>query len=158
MEKYSVLMSFYNKEHSEYLREALQSPLSLSLLLVTELLIFKEKIHPVLSKFIIEIMITASLFRLMAKSIMSVREDKKKRLNLHKVQIKQPENEKFVFRTWLTRLGWKGAEGKMERNLLYKNLNGNTAFCTEESKIRWEAKHKTGRRAMAEETEGTMAV
>ena len=89
----------------------------------------------------------ASLFRLMAKSITNVGEDKKKRLNLHKVQIKQPENEKFVFRTWLTRLGWKGAEGKMERNLLYRNLNGNTAFCTEESKIRWEAKHKTDRRA-----------
>ena len=89
----------------------------------------------------------ASLFRLMAKSITNVGEDKKKRLNLHKVQIKQPENEKFVFRTWLTRLGWKGAKGKMERNLLYRNLNGNTAFCTEESKIRWEAKHKTGRRA-----------
>ena len=41
----------------------------------------------------------------------------------------------------------------MERNLLYKNLNGNTAFCTEESKIRWEAKHKTGKRI-----EATMAV
>ena len=95
----------------------------------------------------------ATLFSLMAKTIMSVGEDKKKRLNLHKVQIKQPENEKFVFRTWLTRLGWKGSEGKMERNLLYKNLNGNTAFCTEESKIRWEAKHKTGKRI-----EATMAV
>ena len=94
----------------------------------------------------------ASLFRLMAKAIMSVGEDKKKRLNLHKVQIKQPENEKFVFRTWLTRLGWKGSEGKMERNLLYRNLNGNTAFCTEESKIRWEAKHKTERRGRIEET------
>ena len=34
----------------------------------------------------------------------------------------------------------------MERNLLYRNLNGNTAFCTEESKIRWEAKHKRGKR------------
>ena len=94
-----------------------------------------------------------SLFRLMAKSITNVGEDKKKRLNLHKVQIKQPENEKFVFRTWLTRLGWKGAKGKMERNLLYRNLNGNTAFCTEESKIRWEAKHKKGRKT----DEGTVS-
>ena len=34
----------------------------------------------------------------------------------------------------------------MERNLLYRNLDGNTAFCTEESKIRWEAKHKKGRK------------
>ena len=42
----------------------------------------------------------------------------------------------------------------MERNLLYRNLNGNTAFCTEESKIRWEAKHKKGRRS--EGTEPTV--
>ena len=35
----------------------------------------------------------------------------------------------------------------MERNLLYRNMNGNTAFCTEESKIRWEAKHKKGKKA-----------
>ena len=90
----------------------------------------------------------ASLFNLMAKSITgnSTGADKKRRLNLHNVQIKQPENEKFAFRSWLTKLGWKGSEGKTERNLLYRNLNGNTAFCTEESKIRWEAKHKKGRK------------
>ena len=86
----------------------------------------------------------ASLFRLLSASITEKEKTGGKRLNLHKVQIKQPENEKFVFRTWLTRLGWKGSEGKLERNLLYRNLNGNTAFCTEESKIRWEAKHKKG--------------
>ena len=84
----------------------------------------------------------ASLFNLIAKSITP--KTSGKRLNLHKVQIKQPENEKFAFRSWLTKLGWKGTEGKMERNLLYRNMNGNTAFCTEESKIRWEAKHKKG--------------
>ena len=90
----------------------------------------------------------ASLFNLLSKSITgnSTGADKKRRLNLHKVVVKQPENEKFVFRSWLTKLGWKGAEGKAERNLLYRNLNGNTAFCTEESKIRWEAKHKKGRK------------
>ena len=90
----------------------------------------------------------ASLFNLMAKSITgnSTGADKKRRLNLHNVQIKQPENEKFAFRSWLTKLAWKGSEGKTERNLLYRNLNGNTAFCTEESKIRWEAKHKKGRK------------
>ena len=90
----------------------------------------------------------ASLLNLMAKSITgnSTGADKKRRLNLHNVQIKQPENEKFAFRSWLTKLGWKGSEGKTERNLLYRNLNGNTAFCTEESKIRWEAKHKRGKK------------
>ena len=63
----------------------------------------------------------ASLFRLIAKSITAKASGK--RLNLHKVEVKQPENEKFAFRSWLTKLGWKGAEGKMERNLLYRNLN-----------------------------------
>lgn len=86
---------------------------------------------------------------------------KEKNVNLHKVEVKRPENEKFCFRTWLIRLGWKGIEGKVERNLLYKKLAGNTAFCTEESKARWEEKHKTGKRiehtvhedvSMAEET------
>ena len=43
----------------------------------------------------------------------------------------------------------------MERNLLYRNLNGNTAFCTEESKIRWEAKHKKGKGS--ERTEPTVS-
>ena len=87
----------------------------------------------------------ASLFRLISASI-TEKTNGGKRLNLHKVEVKRLENEKFAFRSWLTKLGWKGAEGKMERNLLYRNLNGNTAFCTEESKIRWEAKHKKSKR------------
>ena len=95
----------------------------------------------------------ASLFRLIAKSITA--KTSGKRLNLHKVEVKRLENEKFAFRSWLTKLGWKGAEGKMERNLLYRNLNGNTAFCTEESKIRWEAKHKKGKGS--ERTEPTVS-
>ena len=46
----------------------------------------------------------------------------------------------------------------MERNLLYRNLNGNTAFCTEESKIRWEAKHKKGSgRKTGERIESTVS-
>ena len=52
----------------------------------------------------------------------------------------------------------------MERNLLYKNLADNTAFCTEESKARWLEKNNTGKRiehtvheavSMAEETKET---
>ena len=86
-----------------------------------------------------------TLLSLLEKSVIA-KSVKNKNVNLHKVEVKKPENEKFALRTWLTRLGWKGSEGKMERNLLYRNLNGNTAFCTEESKIRWEAKHKKGKR------------
>ena len=89
------------------------------------------------------------LLTLLAKSV------KDKNINLHKIEIKRPENEKFVLRTWLIRLGWKGAEGKMERNLLYKNLAGNTAFCTEESKARWEEKHKKAKGKTEEATAST---
>ena len=59
-----------------------------------------------------------------------------KKINLHALIVKTPENEKFAFRRWLIRLGWKGTDGKRERNLLYKPLAGNTAFCTESSKAK----------------------
>ena len=65
-----------------------------------------------------------------------------KNINLRNLTIKAPENEKFTFRTWLIRLGWKGNDHKLERNSLYKNLDGNTAFCTPESKERWKANRK----------------
>ena len=82
------------------------------------------------------------LLTFLEKSVKEKEEKKDKNVNLHKVEIKRPENEKFALRTWLIRLGWKGTEGKMELNLLYKNLSGNTAFCTPSSKARWEEKHK----------------
>ena len=98
-----------------------------------------------------------TLLSLLEKSVIA-KSVKNKNVNLHKVKVKKPENEKFALRTWLTRLGWKGSEGKMERNLLYRNLNGNTAFCTEESKIRWEAKHKKGSgRKTGERIESTVS-
>ena len=54
-----------------------------------------------------------------------------------------PNNEKFAFRTWLIRLGWKGRETTKLRTSLYKGLTGNSAFCTEASKLRWLEKHGT---------------
>ena len=53
----------------------------------------------------------------------------------------RPDNEKFAFRTWLIRLGWKGRETSKLRVSLYKKLSGNSAFCTESSKTRWMEKH-----------------
>ena len=64
-----------------------------------------------------------------------------KKISLKNLKVKMPENEKFSFRIWLIRLGWKGNDNKKERNILYKKLSGNTAFCTQESKDRWEIKH-----------------
>ena len=53
----------------------------------------------------------------------------------------RPDNERFAFRTWLIRLGWKGRETSKLRVSLYKKLSGNSAFCTESSKTRWLEKH-----------------
>ena len=68
------------------------------------------------------------------------------RFATHQKQIRtretlRPDNEKFAFRTWLIRLGWKGRETTKLRVSLYKNLTGNSAFCTESSKTRWLEKH-----------------
>ncbi len=43
-------------------------------------------------------------------------------------------NEKYYMRIWLIRLGLGGKGGKKTRDLLLKNLKGNTAFRTEEEK------------------------
>ena len=52
----------------------------------------------------------------------------------------QTDNEKFAFRTWLIRLGWKGRETSKLRTSLYEGLSGNSAFCTATSKEKWQAK------------------
>ena len=88
------------------------------------------------------------LLSFLEKSMNEKNEKKDKNVNLHKVEIKRPENEKFALRTWLIRLGWKGAEGKVERNLL---------FCTPSSKARWETKHKKVNRDKEDATPSTSA-
>ena len=71
------------------------------------------------------------------------------------------ENEKYYMRIWLLRLGFGGAEGKEIRDLLLKNLKGNSAFRTEENKQRWQEARRNEREAAkqqeqapAEETAG----
>ena len=54
-------------------------------------------------------------------------------------------NEKFAFRTWLTRLGMNGPDLKMERQLLYRNLSGHTAFRTAEDAEKWKARQAAKR-------------
>lgn len=55
------------------------------------------------------------------------------------------ENEKFSFRTWLTRLGMNGPELRRERNILYRNLSGHTAFRTAKDEENWKAKQAAKR-------------
>lgn len=71
------------------------------------------------------------------------------------------ENEKYYMRIWLLRLGFGGKDGKEMRDLLLKNLKGNSAFRTEENKQRWQEARRNEREAAkqqeqvpAEETAG----
>ena len=57
------------------------------------------------------------------------------------------ENEKYYMRIWLLRLGFGGAEGKEVRNLLLKNLKGNSAFRTEANKEKWQEARRNEREA-----------
>ena len=54
-------------------------------------------------------------------------------------------NERFAFRTWLTRLGMNGADLRTERNILYRNLSGHTAFRTAQDEERWKTKQAAKR-------------
>ena len=57
------------------------------------------------------------------------------------------ENEKYYMRIWLLRLGFGGSEGKEIRDLLLKNLKGNSAFRTEENKQRWQEARRNEKEA-----------
>ncbi len=57
-------------------------------------------------------------------------------------------NEKFTFRTWLTRLGLNGPDLKQERSILYRNLSGHTAFRTARDEEKWKARQAAKRAAM----------
>ena len=51
-----------------------------------------------------------------------------KELNYASPKPQQTENEKYAFRCWLLRLGFIGDEFKTARDILLKNLEGNTAW------------------------------
>lgn len=51
----------------------------------------------------------------------------KQKISTRRMQV---ENEKYFFRNWLNRLGFTGSENKTYRDILLKNLDGNTAYRT----------------------------
>lgn len=69
--------------------------------------------------------------------------------HIHAKELNEP-NEKFAFRTWLTRIKMNGPELKEERKILYQNLSGHTAFRTEADKEKWTAKQNAKRKALKE--------
>jgi hypothetical protein len=60
-----------------------------------------------------------------------------------------PENQKFAFRSFMVKIGMSNAQSKWARKWLLKNLHGDSAFATQESKDRWQAKH--GKKAVVKE-------
>ena len=69
--------------------------------------------------------------------------------NIHARQSDAP-NEKYAFRTWLTRLGMNGPDLKEERLILYRNLSGHTAFRTQEDALKWKARQAVRRQELRE--------
>lgn len=55
------------------------------------------------------------------------------------------ENEKYYFRVWLVRLGFDGDEYSASRKKLLSSLDGNSAFRTEEQKLKHAEKYRRGR-------------
>ena len=68
-----------------------------------------------------------------------------------RVQAKVPDmsNEKYALRTWLNRLGMKGAEYKLVRRHLMENLSGHSAFRTEADEERARLKAKRAKDIIA---------
>jgi hypothetical protein len=58
------------------------------------------------------------------------------------------ENSKFAFRVYLVKIGLSGPEHKWLRSYLLRNLKGDSAFATQESKDRWLETQKV-RKAVA---------
>ncbi len=63
------------------------------------------------------------------------------------------ENEKYIFRIWLVRIGLDGKENKETRKVLLENLSGHTAFRTKADEEKWKARQAEKRQALRESKE-----
>lgn len=61
-------------------------------------------------------------------------------------QVQEPENEKYVARSWLLRLGLGGADFKEERRILLGGLKGHTAFPNDAASQKHKEKYAALRR------------
>jgi hypothetical protein len=69
--------------------------------------------------------------------------------------VRRPENEKYVLRSWLVRLGLGGKDFKAERNALIDGLKGYTAFRTVEEARKHRDKYAEIRKIGRELREGS---
>ena len=72
-------------------------------------------------------------------------------------QRQEPENEKYLMRGWLVRLGFGGKEAKGMRELFLKHLKGNSAFLTEADAERHQAKYAAIRRSQRDSESSEVA-
>ena len=72
------------------------------------------------------------------------------------ITVRRPENEKYVLRSWLVRLGMGGVDYKSERNALLDGLKGHTAFRTDAEAQKHKAKYAEIRRIDRELKEGSV--
>lgn len=56
-----------------------------------------------------------------------------------------PENEKFYFRSWLNRIGLTGPENRTFREILLKNLSGNSSYRTSDQLAAFRARRSQQR-------------
>lgn len=67
------------------------------------------------------------------------------------------ENEKYIFRIWLVRIGMDGTDTKQSRRILMENLSGNSAFRTPAEEEKWKARQKARKEKMKSEAEAASA-
>ena len=65
------------------------------------------------------------------------------------------ENEKYIFRVWLVRIGMDGKDCKQVRKILMEKLSGHTAFRTRADEEKWKARQAEKRQALRESKEST---
>ncbi len=65
------------------------------------------------------------------------------------------ENEKYIFRVWLVRIGMDGKDCKQARKILMEKLSGHTAFRTRADEEKWKARQAEKRQALRESKEST---
>lgn len=63
------------------------------------------------------------------------------------------ENERYIFRIWLLRLGMSGPEYAEARAILLRPLSGSAAFKDQAMEERWKANRRTARIAVSEDHE-----
>ena len=70
------------------------------------------------------------------------------------LELRRPENEKYVLRSWLLRMGFGGADYKASRNALLIGLKGHTAFRNDDEAMKHKNKYAEIRKIARELREG----